>query len=919
MPFKQFKYLLLPVFLLLFSMPGFSEDYEWVGGIGNWSDPNNWSPNTGTPTNGDNVTINNGVVTADVEVNINDLYLGGGTLTTTTANTLYVEGFFSWTDGTINGNGTVEVTFELYVEGGTTKTLESGTLRVTGSLYFTDGNFALGSAATVSVEGGGGFYCNHSNDATIGGDAGATLHFSDASIFEKNSGSITTIACFFSSFSTNPSLLHLNAGTLDFAAQSSSSFSKMDISLGSGTEMRFSDGLHFFNNGNSLGGGGKIIVAGATVVYNYPISIGCNLDFQGGTLASSANVTVAGQFDWSGGFFSSTATWTIPNALYFNESTPKTLQSGTISVTGDCFWNDGDIAIEAGAKLSIQSGAIFHDQHNGDQNLGNGIGGSYELKGQHVKTSGAITYLKTNMSGSVSSILMLNAGTVALPLESAVTMIGNTVLGAGTSVIVQDGGPHNFIGAISSSAGSSQFLVTGGEVVIAGNLTTNLNIEGGNTIVNAAIHPMSMTVTDGTVDGVGNIDVAGNLVWSTGQLFGAGTVKVNGTSTFQAGSRLLYGKSIEMKGNGFWYGGSFEFGLAANLIVGANTTFTINHGGNTIDGEGGVVNNGTVINQSYCNTFAAGIDFTNMGMVKGNGGLNMSMLMNYDMISPGFSPGQLTMQGFDNYTGTCEMELNGTTPGTSYDQIVVNGMGTLSGTIKVKFINGYMPTVGNRFTLIDCPNCSGMFDMVDTSLADLPEDMYWVQSYSDGFAMEVAARLLPVELVDFQVIVKERMPVLFWETASEVDNAGFQVQSSQDGRVWKNLAFIKGNGNATTAHIYSYTDHSAQAGVNYYRLMQTDFSGQTTASPVRSANLEVGKLNLIAFPNPAISGHSMTLSVNQAWETITVMDVYGRLVRRFVSDENAQAAVLLEALENGIYYVSVVSSKSSCVRMVEFN
>jgi hypothetical protein len=48
-----------------------------------------------------------------------------------------------------------------------------------------------------------------------------------------------------------------------------------------------------------------------------------------------------------------------------------------------------------------------------------------------------------------------------------------------------------------------------------------------------------------------------------------------------------------------------------------------------------------------------------------------------------------------------QIELGGTTPGTDYDQLLVNGPVSLDGTLKVLLIDPYLPAAGDEFNILD--------------------------------------------------------------------------------------------------------------------------------------------------------------------------------------------------------------------------
>jgi hypothetical protein len=71
------------------------------------------------------------------------------------------------------------------------------------------------------------------------------------------------------------------------------------------------------------------------------------------------------------------------------------------------------------------------------------------------------------------------------------------------------------------------------------------------------------------------------------------------------------------------------------------------------------------------------------GILNGSGVIDGNVLNGGGAIQVGFSPGIITING--NYTqttnGTLNMEIGGTSPGTGYDQLVVNGTASLAGTL----------------------------------------------------------------------------------------------------------------------------------------------------------------------------------------------------------------------------------------------
>jgi hypothetical protein len=88
------------------------------------------------------------------------------------------------------------------------------------------------------------------------------------------------------------------------------------------------------------------------------------------------------------------------------------------------------------------------------------------------------------------------------------------------------------------------------------------------------------------------------------------------------------------------------------------------------------------------------------------------------------------------------MELGGTTPGTGYDQIHVAGQLAVGGALSLSLINGFAPTVGSAFDLLDWGTLAGTFSSL--SLPVLASGQQWDSSllYTTGVLSVVAAPLL---------------------------------------------------------------------------------------------------------------------------------------------------------------------------------
>jgi hypothetical protein len=136
---------------------------------------------------------------------------------------------------------------------------------------------------------------------------------------------------------------------------------------------------------------------------------------------------------------------------------------------------------------------------------------------------------------------------------------------------------------------------------------------------------------------------------------------------------------------------------------------------------------------------------------------------------------------------------------------------------------------------------------------------------STTFTLGDKTNPLPVELVAFDAKRSGTNALVTWQTASEKNSAGFDVEVAVDGVKFRKLAFVASqSANSTTASTYSYTDTEAgKSGVRYYRLRQVDLDGQYAYSPTRAVNFagatSAAVASLSSYPSPFTSNDQAAL------------------------------------------------------------
>ena len=177
---------------------------------------------------------------------------------------------------------------------------------------------------------------------------------------------------------------------------------------------------------------------------------------------------------------------------------------------------------------------------------------------------------------------------------------------------------------------------------------------------------------------------------------------------------------------------------------------------------------------------------------------------------------------------------------------------------------------------------------------------------------------VPVELVAFDAQVDGDHVVLNWETSSETNNAGFEVQMMQ-GEDWQALGFVEGNGTTTETQTYSYTAEGMDVGIHSFRLKQIDFDGAFEYSPEVEATIEVVGTHQLsnAYPNPFNPQSQFNLAVARDQRvTAELYNVLGQRVATLFNgtiEANSTQIVRIDgsALASGAYIVRIAGETFS--------
>ncbi|WP_191907072.1 T9SS type A sorting domain-containing protein [Adhaeribacter soli] len=142
---------------------------------------------------------------------------------------------------------------------------------------------------------------------------------------------------------------------------------------------------------------------------------------------------------------------------------------------------------------------------------------------------------------------------------------------------------------------------------------------------------------------------------------------------------------------------------------------------------------------------------------------------------------------------------------------------------------------------------------------------------------------LPVDMMYFNATKVDQGALLTWETATEKNNQGFEVQVSADGRNFETAGSVNTlNGNSSSNQKYKYLDkQQGRTGTWYYRLKQTDLDGKASFFGPKAVSFSKQEEGVKVFPNPFKEQFSLQLkALDEEPVELTLTDMCGREVYR---------------------------------------
>ncbi len=142
--------------------------------------------------------------------------------------------------------------------------------------------------------------------------------------------------------------------------------------------------------------------------------------------------------------------------------------------------------------------------------------------------------------------------------------------------------------------------------------------------------------------------------------------------------------------------------------------------------------------------------------------------------------------------------------------------------------------------------------------------------------------ITPVELSLFTAKAMHNRILLQWQTLSETNNYGFEIEASDNGENYHTIAFVPGHGTTNQRQSYSHQHQPKRTGVLFFRLKQIDRDGSFSYSEPVTIEVKTAfqaQSNAYVLPNPARQVVDLNFTTEQPLTaTLSVYNLVGQKV-----------------------------------------
>lgn len=191
----------------------------------------------------------------------------------------------------------------------------------------------------------------------------------------------------------------------------------------------------------------------------------------------------------------------------------------------------------------------------------------------------------------------------------------------------------------------------------------------------------------------------------------------------------------------------------------------------------------------------------------------------------------------------------------------------------------------------DFSNTAIFYDPAIVATGLHPGETYYIKVISTrdlefDLCIQVTGVILPVSMDKLKGTINGNdQAQLTWNTYSEQNNKGFEIQRSVNGSLFEKIGFVsskaeRGTSNQLTG--YDFTDQHVAGGFVYYRLLQVDADGKSAYSNIVKLLKDQQEFALLAAPNPA--RNTITLSgygTPGVGAMACLTDISGKILQQF--------------------------------------
>ncbi|MGE5845190.1 MAG: T9SS type A sorting domain-containing protein, partial [Ignavibacteria bacterium] len=168
---------------------------------------------------------------------------------------------------------------------------------------------------------------------------------------------------------------------------------------------------------------------------------------------------------------------------------------------------------------------------------------------------------------------------------------------------------------------------------------------------------------------------------------------------------------------------------------------------------------------------------------------------------------------------------------------------------------------------------------------------------------------IPVELSAFTAAADLNSVELKWETKTETNNRGFEIERYANGK-WRMIGFAEGKGTTTGRSKYKFIEKNINGSNIKYRLKQIDFDGTFRYSKEVEINLISGYQLSQNYPNPFNPATTIRYSIpSKSFVNLEVYDIIGNKIATLVNEEKAAGKFTVSFdgsnYSSGMYYYRI--------------